>query len=128
MAALDEYSAVLAGEVMAGDVTVPELRVCAGRALVMVTSHDCGLDKEFSAAVTVLMEGWLDEAAAMKAAEARDDLDRSFSVSPLVDPASVTVAGEHRHGACALSGPCADDHVTASCPSPTSTLPPSVRR
>lgn len=92
--ALDEYSAVLAGEVMAGDITVPELRVCAGRALVMVTSHDCGLDKEFNAAVTALIEGGLDEAAAMTAAEARDDLDRSFSVSPLVDPASVTVAGE----------------------------------
>ena len=72
--ALDEHRALLAPSQAAGTALVPALRVAAGRALVMVCTHDCGLDKEFNAVV--------------------DDLDRSFTVSPLVDPSTVLVAGK----------------------------------
>lgn len=95
--ALDEGSALLAQESAAGDVVVPALRVAAGRALVMVCTHDCGLDKEFNAAVDALAtragDDSIPEHRAMAVAEARADLDRAFTVSPLVDPATVTVAG-----------------------------------
>jgi len=67
--ALDEHTALLAPAQHAGHVTMPELRVSAGRALVMVMTHECGLDKD------------------------RDDLGRAFTVSPLIDPTSVSVAG-----------------------------------
>jgi hypothetical protein len=94
---LDETHAVLAPARSVGAATMPALRVAAGRALVMVCTHDCGLDKEFNAAVDALVNsrgaGSLDERAAMEQAEDRSDLDRSFSVSPLVDPDSVQVAG-----------------------------------
>jgi hypothetical protein len=77
-----------------GGRTVPAVRVAAGRALVMVTTHECGLDKEWNQQVRSLVAGGKDEQAAR--AEAEDDraLDRSFNVSPLVDPATVAVAGQ----------------------------------
>lgn len=94
---LDEHEATLAAAAQIGRVEVPALRIAAGRGLVMVCSHDCGLDKEFNAVVERLMEltgeNPLDEATAVAEAEARDDLDRSFTVSPLVHPDKVMVAG-----------------------------------
>lgn len=79
--ALDEHRALLAPSQAAGTALVPALRVAAGRALVMVCTHDCGLDKEFNAVVDELTKP-------------REDLDRSFTVSPLVDPSTVLVAGK----------------------------------
>lgn len=74
---------------------LPPLRVAAGRALVMVTTHDCGLDKEFNAAVARLTDGeGVDEEAAMALAEAYRTLDRAFQVSPLLDSGTVEVAGQ----------------------------------
>lgn len=95
--ALDEHQAQLAPAQAAGTALVPALRVVAGRALVMVCTHDCGLDKEFNAVVdelTKLTEAErVDENTAQAMAESRADLDRSFAVSPLVDPSTVLVAG-----------------------------------
>lgn len=93
---LDEARAELLPTRSMGRLGLPAVRVAAGRALVMVTTHDCGMDKEFNAAVTELMgpDGTaMSEEAAMRRAEDRDDLDRSFQVSPLVDPGTVHVAG-----------------------------------
>ena len=94
---LDEARHTLSPALSAGAAAIPALRVAAGRALVMVTTHDCGMDKEFNAAVGRLTaEGpeRLDDSTTMQIAEARADLDRSFHVSPLVAPGSVMVAGE----------------------------------
>ena len=95
--ALDERSATLAPAEQVGQLEIPALRVAAGRALVMVCSHDCGLDKEFNVAVDEMLDPTapqhLDEAGAVAVAEARLDLDRNFAVSPLVDPDHVAVAG-----------------------------------
>ena len=96
--ALDEHRALLAPSQAAGIALVPALRVAAGRALVMVCSHDCGLNKEFNAVVDELTkpsEGErVDEDTAQAMTESREDLDRSFTVSPLVDPSTVLVAGK----------------------------------
>lgn len=94
---LDEYQTLLAPVQVFGSAVVPALRVAAGRALVMVCTHDCGLDKEFNAVIDDLTTrsgiDRLDETAAISLAEDREDLDRSFAVSPLVDPSTVLVAG-----------------------------------
>lgn len=94
---LDEHRATLAPARRAGQVEVPALQVAAGRGLVMICSHDCGLDKEFNAVLDRLTsphaEELHDEAQAVAEAEAREDLDRNFTVSPLVRPEDVTVAG-----------------------------------
>jgi len=71
----------------------PALRVAAGRELVMVTTHDCGLDKEFNARVRRLAEAGADEHDATAQAEVATELDRSLQVSPLIDPALVTIDG-----------------------------------
>lgn len=58
-----------------------------GRALVMVLSHDCQLDKEINSFVRLQMKvnKDLSEEEAFVLAEANDDLDRYVVVSPLVD-------------------------------------------
>lgn len=89
--ALDEYTVTLAPSLTAGRAELPPLHVTGGRALVMVCTHDCGLDKEFN---VVIDREQLDDEADIARVEARDDLDRTFTVSPLVAPESVTVAGE----------------------------------
>lgn len=81
------------GELMPAGPDVPALRVAAGRELVMVTTHDCGLDKEFNARVRRTVASGADEHDAIADAEAASELDRSFQVSPLVDPGLVTVDG-----------------------------------
>ncbi|MBU6245298.1 MAG: hypothetical protein KGP12_08800 [Actinomycetales bacterium] len=95
--ALDEHQAVLAPARAAGPALMPALRVAAGRALVMVCTHDCGLDEEFNAVVDELIKptDWerIDERTAQSMAKARDGFDRSFAVSPLGDPSTVLVAG-----------------------------------
>ena len=89
--ALDEVEAQLDGP----RGLLPALRVAAGRAVVMVTTHDCGLDKEFNAAVTRLTAApGADEGAVLASAEADRALDRVFQVSPLLEPATVEVAGQ----------------------------------
>ncbi|MHB8332253.1 MAG: hypothetical protein ACYDEA_08665 [Candidatus Dormibacteria bacterium] len=79
---------------------LPALRVAAGRSLVMVTTHDCGLDKEFNAVVDRLLNapgpGADKDVATERAqtdAEADPQLDRTFQASPLLDPSTVEVAG-----------------------------------
>ncbi|MFM9134317.1 MAG: hypothetical protein ACKOT0_02585 [bacterium] len=105
---LDEHRATLAPAQRAGHVTVPALQVAGGRGLVMVCSHDCGLDKEFNAVVNRLMDpagaNPRGEDQAVAEAEAREDLDRSFTVSPLVRPEDVTVAGEPVDRALLMAG------------------------
>lgn len=58
-----------------------------GRALTMVLSHDCHLDKEINIAVRALMKNNsnLSEEAAFEIAEDEDELDRYVIVSPIVD-------------------------------------------
>ncbi|MHB8185500.1 MAG: hypothetical protein ACYDDU_05315 [Dermatophilaceae bacterium] len=92
---------------LAGGAVLPALRVTGGRSLVMVTTHDCGLDKELNAVVDQLMDpdgDALSEQEAMSVAEARPDLDRSFQVSPLLDPTTVEVAGKVVDQGLLLSG------------------------
>jgi hypothetical protein len=74
-APLDEVQVELATEMRSGDATVPALQVAAGRALVMVTTQDCGMELSGS-----------ERGAAMMRVENRVDLDRNFQVSPLIDP------------------------------------------
>lgn len=71
----------------------PALRAAGGRELVMVSTHDCGLDKEFNARVRRLVDSGAGEQAAVAQAEAAPELDRTLQVSPLVDPGLVTVDG-----------------------------------
>lgn len=58
-----------------------------GRALTMVLSHDCHLDKELNLAARALMkkDSKLSEATAFEIAENNDELDRYVIVSPVVD-------------------------------------------
>lgn len=58
-----------------------------GRALTMVLSHDCQLDKEINIAARALMkkDSKLSEEVAFEIAEADDQLDRYVIVSPIVD-------------------------------------------
>jgi hypothetical protein len=84
---------------------LPALRVVGGRCLVMVTTRDCGLDKDFNSVVDQLVkQGGLTEQEAMRRAEARTDLDRTFQVSPLLDPADVEIAGNVVDQGLLLSG------------------------
>jgi len=92
---LDESrSALLPAALLESGEVLPALRVAGGRCLVMVTTHDCGLDKDFNAVVDRLVkQKGLSEEEAMRLAETRPDLDRTFQVSPLLDPADVEIAG-----------------------------------
>lgn len=61
------------------------LSALGGRALVMVVSHDCQLDKEANQRARALMKaGGLDEEAAFALAEDDDTLDRHVIVCPVV--------------------------------------------
>lgn len=90
---LDEVAVETHPEVHDGGRTVPAVRIVAGRALVMVTTHDCGLDKEWNREVRALVADGMVEEEARAQAEASTDLDRNFNVSPLVDPDAIAVAG-----------------------------------
>lgn len=62
------------------------LRVVAGPALVMVTSHDCHFDKQWNRTRDRLMRDGMDEEAATGQVDADTTLDRTFNGSPLVRP------------------------------------------
>jgi len=63
-----------------------EADICtvSGRALVMVTSHDCHHDKEWNTERNRLIRSGIDEEEASRIAEADDSLDRTFQASPLI--------------------------------------------
>lgn len=81
--AYDKVRATLAGSTP----NLVGLESIGGRALTMVLSHDCQLDKEINIAARALMKNdpKLSEAAAFEIAEADDELDRYVIVSPVVD-------------------------------------------
>jgi hypothetical protein len=81
---LDAYDVTIQAQ---GD--APELRLVAGPALVMVTSHDCHFDKEWNQRRrTLIREGYL-ENEAERIAGADASLDRTFNASPLLRPDEV---------------------------------------
>ncbi|MCA1706815.1 MAG: hypothetical protein LC808_27565 [Actinobacteria bacterium] len=61
-----------------------DVHVVSGRAVVMVTSHDCHHDKEWNAARRRLMRGGHSVEEAEALAEADPLLDRHFQASPIV--------------------------------------------
>jgi hypothetical protein len=62
------------------------LRLAAGAALVMVTSHDCHFDKQWNRVRNRLIRDGMDEDAATRQADGDPALDRTFTASPLVRP------------------------------------------
>ncbi|MHB8340131.1 MAG: hypothetical protein ACYDB7_03025 [Mycobacteriales bacterium] len=67
------------------------VRLFAGFGLVMVTSHDCQLEKEWNRRRSELLaQGRTEEEAAVEAAE-DPTLDRTLVASPLIDPDGVAV-------------------------------------
>jgi hypothetical protein len=67
------------------------LRAALGPALVMVTSHDCHLDKEWNRRRGELMRSGLSADEAENVAEQDPALDRTFTASPLIDPGDVNL-------------------------------------
>lgn len=88
--AYDETECVLADskQFMGG------LKSIGGRAIVMVLSHDCQLDKEINIAARALMkkDKNLSEDEAFAESEKNDELDRFVLVSPIVDTALLFAA------------------------------------
>lgn len=72
--------------------------IAGGHSLFMVTTHDCGLDKEFNLVIDQLLKDKekfpADESKLIKEVEIRDDLDRFLQVSPLIDPETVRIGGQ----------------------------------
>jgi hypothetical protein len=66
------------------------LRLFSGFGLVMVTSHDCQLEKEWNRRRSELVALGHSEDDAEAAATADDSLDRSVVASPLIDPDDLT--------------------------------------
>jgi hypothetical protein len=64
----------------------PDLRLVAGPALVMVTSHDCHFDKEWNQRRRKLIREGHAEDEAERIASADPALDRTFNASPLLRP------------------------------------------
>jgi hypothetical protein len=85
-APLDQYYATVPG-----DGEVQSRSAAIGVCLVMLTSHDCQIDKEWNRRVQELMKEGRSQTQAMEEAESDPHLDRSFVVSPLVDPADIEV-------------------------------------
>lgn len=79
---LDAFDVSIAGAREGGG----DLLLTAGPALVMVTSHDCQLDKEWNRRRTALIKGGMPEEEADAAAENDASLDRAFNASPLIYP------------------------------------------
>jgi hypothetical protein len=79
-----------------GGSTYPALVLVGGRELTMVTTHDCGLDKEFNVVLTQITNDNprlnIDKVA--KEIERREDLDRFFQVSPLINPKTIIIGGK----------------------------------
>lgn len=96
----EEYSHIVAARA-----ETPEVDTFAGWSPAMVTTHDCGLDKEFNAAATTReqAEGTLSEAA-LENIESDLSLDRFWQVSPLIDPVRVEQAGQQVDQGLLLAG------------------------
>lgn len=78
----------------------PDMYTVSGRALVMVTSHDCHHDKEWNTERNRLIRSGVDEAEASRIAEADESLDRTFQASPLIPLSDLDSEsrGNHRAG------------------------------
>lgn len=76
------------------------IHVLSGRALVMVTSHDCHHDKEWNIERGRLIRSGLDPQVAEAIAEEDPTLDRTFQASPLVplDDLEAHSRGNYRAG------------------------------
>jgi hypothetical protein len=61
-----------------------DIHLATGRALLMVTSHDCHHDKEWNETVRKHMKAGVAQEAAEQLAEEDETLDRTFQASPLV--------------------------------------------
>lgn len=81
---LDAYDVTIESQ---GD--APDLRLVAGPALVMVTSHDCHFDKEWNQRRRKLIREGHSEEEAERIASADPTLDRTFNASPLLHPDEV---------------------------------------
>lgn len=77
--ALDEHQITIPGEG-----SHPAIELFAGRAVLMVTSHDCHHDKEWNEAVRSQMKQGAAQSTAEDFAEADPTLDRTFQASPVV--------------------------------------------
>jgi hypothetical protein len=82
---LDEHYVDIAHE------THRQLHTAVGLGLVMVTSHDCQLDKEWNRRVRELVKQGREQDVAEREAEADPHLDRALTVSPLIDPDDLDV-------------------------------------
>ena len=74
----------------------PALVLVGGRELTMITTHDCGLDKEFNVVLNQITKNnpGVDVEEVAKDVEQRADLDRFFQVSPLIDPTTIFIGGK----------------------------------
>lgn len=79
---LDAFDVTIAGARQSGG----DLLLTSGPALVMVTSHDCHLDKDWNRRRNALIRGGMPEDEAEAAAENDVSLDRAFNASPLIYP------------------------------------------
>lgn len=61
-----------------------DIYLAAGRAVLMVTSHDCHHDKEWNESVRRQVKAGLDQDTAERIADDDETLDRTFQASPLV--------------------------------------------
>lgn len=92
----DRFTPPAWGRLDAFDVTVAgarhdggDLLLTSGPALVMVTSHDCQLDKDWNRRRSALIKAGMLEEDAEAAAEGDQSLDRAFNASPLIYPDEV---------------------------------------
>ena len=93
------------GVVAAAAGSMPGLAALGGRALVMVVSHDCHLDKEaHQRARTLVKESGLSVDDAFRLAEDDDALDRHVIVSPVVPLDAVAAAGDRSNRALMRKG------------------------
>jgi hypothetical protein len=93
LVAEDRYTPPAWGRLDAYDITIAGARhdggnlwLGAGSALVMVTSHDCHLDKEWNRRRRALIKAGMTEDEADREAEDDPALDRTFNASPLIRP------------------------------------------
>jgi hypothetical protein len=67
------------------------IELFTGSGLVMVTSHDCQLEKDWNRRRSELIGQGMSEPEAQAEAEADPTLDRGLVVSPLIDPEEISV-------------------------------------
>jgi hypothetical protein len=98
MVAEDRFTPPQWARLDAYDITVPapggghpDLRLTAGPALVMVTSHDCHFDKEWNRRRSQLIKKGVPPAEAERSASEDTSLDRAFTACPLLRPEELDV-------------------------------------